>query len=154
MFAFENQNPILKELLNRYEVLFEGMPEPVFYGSYYPMGNKDGSHRNELWSMFDYARGLKRDKDTSGELYAQYVNTYRSDLVDLLSCILTNGPGRCCGIACIPSSDPKTVNRTTELVQSMLADQPGLFGDLTRSIIRTSKKQAAHAGGGDLLPTI
>ena len=134
-------------LIKKYEIIFEGIPEPIFYGRYYPMGHKEGPHGNELWDLFNYGRGLKKDKDPSAELYDRFKGDYEADLRALLNCVMQDTKGVRRGVVVIPSSKRGSTNRATELVRRILASNPGPFADLTSNFVRVRQKHAAHEGG-------
>ena len=136
-----------ENLVSNYEIVFEGMCDPVFYGRYYPMGRKEGPHRGELWDLFNYGRGLKRDKDPSGEQYDRFIGAYEGDLRTLLNCVMRDTRGRRRGVVVIPSSTCGAVNRVTELARQVLAGNPGPFVDMTGDFVRARSKRAAHDGG-------
>lgn len=136
-----------ENLINNYEIMFEGIPEPIFYGRYYPMGHKEGPQGEELWDLFNYGRGLKKDKDPFAELFKRFENEYETDLRALLNCVMQDTKGSKRGVVVIPSSKRGNTNRVTELVRRTLASNPGPFADLTGNFVRSQKKDAAHEGG-------
>lgn len=139
---------IYERLARSYNVRFEGSPYPVFYKTFYPTGGIAGPKSAELWSMFDYATGLKRDKDPDGVRFARVGRQrYAQDVHDLLGAVLENTRWSRCAVAVIPSSTKGVVNRATEIVKGVLGEESALVTDLTGTIVRTSDKQAAHLGG-------
>lgn len=136
-----------EKLLSNYEIIFEGIPEPIFYGRFYPMGRKEGPHGDELRSLFNFGRGLKRDKDPSEDLYREFEDDYKEDLRKLLNCVMADTRRARRGVVVIPSSNPETTSRATKLVRETLASNPKPFRDLTSKLIRTRPKRAAHQGG-------
>lgn len=136
-----------ERLIDNYEIIFEGIPDPIFYGRYYPMGHKREPYRDELWNLFNYGRGLKKDKDPSAELYTRFEDDYEADLRSLLNCVVKDTKSSRRGVVVIPSSKQETTNRVTELVRRILASNPGPFADLTDNLIRLRERHAAHDGG-------
>lgn len=57
-------------LQSNYRVLFEGQPAPIFYKYFYPTGN----NHDVLWGLFNYSRGLKKDKARDYKQYEVYSN--------------------------------------------------------------------------------
>lgn len=142
-------------LQTNYRVIFEGQPAPIFYKYFYPTGN----NHDVLWDLFNYARGLKKDKPRDNEQYEVYsnmtdtsngsdVNLYEYDLRQFLNAVYADtGRTRNAGITAIPSSNASKVNRVTELIRSIMQSTPGVYTDLTRNIHRRKSKDAAHGGG-------
>ncbi len=138
-----------------YRVIFEGQPAPIFYKYFYPTGN----NHDVLWDLFNYARGLKKDKPRDNEQYDVYsnktdpsdgsdVNLYESDLRQFLNAVYADtGRTRNAGITAIPSSNANKVNRVTELIRSIMQRTPGVYTDLTHNVYRRKSKDAAHGGG-------
>lgn len=141
-------NAIYERLAHSYNVRFEGSRYPVFYKTFYPTGGISGPESAALWTMFDYATGLKQDKDPDGIRFAKTGRQrYEQDVRDLLDAVLENVHWSRCAIAVIPSSTKGVTNRATEIVRSVLDENPTLAVDLTNTIVRVSDKQAAHLGG-------
>lgn len=140
--------PMYERLLDKYWVFFEGLPEPVFYGRFYPMGRKEGLYRQQLWDDFHYARGLKMDKPTDDNDYSVWRDSYEQDLRDLLNNVYSSTRGMRRGVVVIPSSTNGVVNRVTGMVRSVLSSNRGVYSDLTYHVTRIRSKQKAHAGGG------
>ena len=142
-------------LQTNYRVLFEGQPSPIFYKYFYPTGN----NHDVLWNLFNYARGLKKDKPRDDEQYDVYsnmtdtsdgsdVNLYEYDLRQFLNAVYADtGRTRNAGITAIPSSNANRVNRVTELIRSIMQRTPGVYVDLTRNVYRRTSKDTAHGGG-------
>ena len=133
-----------ESLLGKYRVFFEGLPDPVFYKCFYPMGRNTNDW---LWEMFNYSQGLKIDKDPDEQKYREFYPVYTSDLKDLLNLVMAASPGKKRGVAVIPSSKKNITNRVTMLTREVLARNPRPFSDLTRSIYRAVDKPTAHSGG-------
>lgn len=112
-----------------------------------------------LWDLFNYSRGLKKDKardDEQYEVYRNMVDTSDNSSVDLYEYDLRNflntvyadtGRTRNAGITAIPSSNANKVNRVTEIIRSIMQRTPGVYTDLTYNIYRAKSKDAAHGGG-------
>lgn len=142
-------------LQSNYRVIFEGQPAPIFYKYFYPTGN----NHDVLWDLFNYARGLKKDKPRDDEQYDVYsnmtdtsdgsdVNLYEYDLRQFLNAVYADtGRTRNAGITAIPSSNANKVNRVTELIRSIMQRTPGVYTDLTHNVYRRKSKDAAHGGG-------
>lgn len=138
-----------------YRVIFEGQPYPIFYKYFYPTGNNHGA----LWDLFNFARGLKKDKARDEEQYAvfssmpaasggSHANLYEHDLRQFLNAVYADtGHTRNAGIVAIPSSRAGKVNRVTELVREILDKTPGVYKDLTQNVFRRISKDTAHGGG-------
>lgn len=143
------QNHALYERLARsYNVRFEGSSHPVFYKTFYPTGGISGPNAAALWQMYDYAIGLKRDRDPDRIRFERVGEaTYVQDVRDLLDAVLEHTHWSRCAIAVIPSSTAGVTNRATEIVKSAIDANPTAAVDLTDTIVRTSDKQAAHLGG-------
>lgn len=142
-------------LQTNYRVLFEGQPSPIFYKYFYPIGN----NHDVLWDLFNYARGLKKDKLRDNEQYDVYskmtdtsdgsvVNLYECDLRQFLNAVYADtGHTIKTGIAAIPSSDANKVNKVTELIRSTIQHTPEVYSDLTDNVYRRKSKDTAHGGG-------
>lgn len=142
-------------LQSNYRVLFEGQPAPIFYKYFYPTGN----NHDVLWGLFNYSRGLKKDKARDYEQYEVYsnwgdtsgnstVDLYEFDLRSFLNTVYADtGRTRNAGITAIPSSNANKVNRVTEIIRSVMQHTPGVYADLTYNIYRAKSKDAAHGGG-------
>ena len=141
------QMPIYEHVLEKYRVLFEGLPEPVFYLHFYPMGDKSGDYGQDLWREFNYGRGLKRDKDKDGIKLREFHDEYERDLRSLLNAVMADSKGMHRGVVVIPSSTKGEINRVTEMTRKVLASNPRAFTDLTHAVIRVQDKEKAHAGG-------
>lgn len=130
---------MFNHLLSDYRLFFEGMPAPVFYKSFYPMGcETDGQ-----WEMLRYAQGLKADKDPE----RHHFDTYKRDVRDLLADVSADFPGRKVGAVAIPSSKAGNVNRVTKLLRRGLAWADDRCVDLTGCLVRCESKKGAHEGG-------
>ena len=82
----------------------EGMPAPVFYKSFYPMGcETDGQ-----WEMLRYAQGLKADKDPERCHFDKFFDTYKRDVCDLLADVSADFPGRKIGLSPFRRARPET----------------------------------------------
>lgn len=143
-------------LQRNYRVIFEGQPYPIFYKYFYPTGN----NHDALWDLFNFARGLKKDKPRDEEQYELFSskpdvndgshtkNLYEYELRRFLNdAYADTGRTRNAGVVAIPSSRADRVNRVTELVRGILGRTPGVYKDLTRNIFRRTSKDAAHGGG-------
>ena len=130
-------------LLSDYRLFFEGMPAPVFYKSFYPMGcETDGQ-----WEMLRYSQGLKADKDPERDYFDQFFDTYERDVRDLLADVSADFPGRKVGVVAIPSSRAGNVNRVTKLLRCVLVWMDDQCADLTGCLVRCESKRGAHEGG-------
>ena len=130
-------------LLSDYRLFFEGMPAPVFYKSFYPMGcETDGQ-----WEMLRYAQGLKADKDPERHYFDKFFDTYKRDVRDLLADVSADFPGRKVGVVAIPSSEAGNVNRVTKLLRCVLVWSDDQCADLTGCLVRCESKRGAHEGG-------
>ena len=130
-------------LLSDYRLFFEGMPAPVFYKSFYPMGcETDGQ-----WEMLRYAQGLKADKDPEKCHFDKFFDTYKRDVCDLLADVSADFPGRKVGVVAIPSSEAGNVNRVTKLLRCVLVWADDQCADLTGCLVRCESKRGAHEGG-------
>ena len=130
-------------LLSDYRLFFEGMPAPVFYKSFYPMGcETDGQ-----WEMLRYAQGLKADKDPERCHFDKFFDTYKRDVCDLLVDVSADFPGRKVGVVAIPSSEAGNVNRVTKLLRCVLVWADDQCADLTGCLVRCESKRGAHEGG-------
>ena len=136
-----------EHLLQICGVFFEGMPAPVFYRHFYPMGNKSGPYERALWQEFNYTQGLKNDKDVTGRLQLEFRNVYESDLRTLLDAVVSDSPNDRRGVVVIPPSSKGEINRVTELVRHVLYNGPRLFSDLTPWVTRMKNKEKSHLGG-------
>lgn len=146
---------MFERLQFNYRILFEGQPAPIFYKYFYPTGN----NHDVLWDLFNYSRGLKKDKardDEQYEIYRNMVDTSDNSSVDLYELDLRNflnavyadtGRTRNAGITAIPSSNANKVNRVTEIIRTIMQHTPGVYADLTNNIYRVKNKDAAHGGG-------
>ena len=135
-----------EQLLDRYGVFFEGLPEPVFYGRHYPTGNPDDLRGMGLMDDFCYGWGLKEDRDPSGALLCEHREAYERELHQLLCTVAEKTVGIHRGVVVIPPSTAGKVSRVTEIVRRALARMPNLFDDLTDTVTRTRDKGAAHGG--------
>ena len=134
---------MFNHLLSDYRLFFEGMPAPVFYKSFYPMGcETDGQ-----WEMLRYAQGLKADKDPERHHFDKFFDTYKRDVRDLLADVSADFPGRKVGAVAIPSSKAGNVNRVTKLLRRGLAWADDRCVDLTGCLVRCESKKGAHEGG-------
>lgn len=137
---------MFEKMLEKYQVRFEGMPEPVFYKYFYPIGH---NYNDGLWDLFWRTRGLKRDAEHAEEKFAKYHDDYLRDLRELLNTawIDTGGSEKKHGVAVVPSSDANITNRATELVRELVSSNPKAYVDLTCNVIRAQDKEKSHAGG-------
>ena len=143
------------QLQKKYRVIFEGQPAPIFYKYFYPTGNNHGI----LWDLFNYSRGLKKDKQRDSEQYDIYsnmldasdgsdMNLYEHDLRQFLNAVYADtGRTRNAGITAIPSSNASRTNRVTEIIRAIMQCTPGVYKDLTGNIYRRRSKESAHGGG-------
>lgn len=133
-----------EKMVKNYRVWFEGLPEPVFYKSFYPMGGNDADW---MWDMFHYAQGLKNDKDEDWRSFNRWHSLYDKDLRSLLNTVIEENPGASRGVVTIPSSELEKTNRITLLVREVLSANPRPFADLTKVVVRTKDKVIQHGGG-------
>ena len=133
-----------ENMLNNYMIWFEGLTEPVFYKSFYPMGEKDTEW---LWELFNYSQGLKLDKDGDGRKFNAYRQRYIDDLRELFNTVIKDMPSTQRGVVAIPSSKARVVNRVTSLIREVLANNPRPFKDLTQVVYRCADKESAHVDG-------
>lgn len=133
-----------ENMLSTYRIWFEGLPYPVFYKSYYPMGGNDAEW---LWDLFNYAQGLKHDKDQDERKFNDWHNVYIDDLRELFNTVMSETPHQRRGVVVIPSSTAGAVNRATKLVREVLETNPRPFADLTKTVYRQQTKQIAHDSG-------
>ena len=138
---------MLKNMLDNYSVFFEGLPEPIFYRTFYPMGSKNCPESNELWRMFNYSRGLKHDKDPEYRYYNEFHELYVGDLRNLFNTLMNDFPQRRRGVVVIPSSNSNVINRATILVKEVLKKNPRPFDDLTGLLQRVKDRDSSHQGG-------
>lgn len=131
-------------MLQNYRVWFEGLPDPVFYKSFYPMGGNDSQW---LWDIFNYARGLKIDKDPDERWFSRWREVYEGDVRALLNTVMGDHPHSLRGVVVIPSSKKDVTNRATRIVREVLRGNPRPFVDLTRVVRRVADKDAQHDGG-------
>ncbi|MEG2934183.1 MAG: hypothetical protein RR842_11435 [Gordonibacter sp.] len=134
-----------ENMINDYRICFEGLPDPVFYKSFYPPGGCGSA--KWLWDFFNYAQGLKLDKDKEGHKFEEYHRLYIDDIRDLLNAVMRDNEHSKRGVVVIPSSKKDAVNRVTEIVREVLARNPSPYKDLTRVVVRTEDKPTAHSGG-------
>lgn len=137
---------MFERMLEKYQVRFEGMPEPVFYKYFYPIGH---NYNDGLWDLFWRTRGLKRGAEHAEEKFAKYHDDYLRDLRELLNTVWidTGGPEKRHGVAVVPSSEANVTNRVTELVKELVSSNPKAYVDLTCIVVRAQDKERAHAGG-------
>lgn len=134
-------------MVENYWFIFEGLPEPIFFGNFYPMGQKEGQFKEDMWNSFNYSQGLKIDKDPGEKCFKKWSSQYDRDLRDLLNHVVADSKGLSRGVFVIPSSTKGVKSRVTGLVQQVLSTNPGPFKDLTGVLRRTSSKKPKHKGG-------
>ena len=152
---------MFNQLQSKYRVMFEGQPEPIFYKYFYPTGIKNG--HEILWKLFNYSRGLKKDKSKDKsrdneqyEFYSNIINAnnglslnlYEYDLCQFLNTVHADtGRTRNIGVTAIPSSNASKVNSVTEIIRAIVQRKLGEYKDLTDNVYRCKNKNAAHDGG-------
>lgn len=140
------------DLVYNYNVLFEGITNPVFY---YDLNPTSMLEKPQNWERYRFAHGLKvktdLENDDSNELKWWNANKkqYKQVLLRLLNTISKNNKINI-GVIVIPSSRANYNNAVTLLTRNVLRNckfENTEFIDLTELLVRSKNKKNAHIDG-------
>lgn len=140
------------DLVYNYNVLFEGITNPVFY---YDLNPTSMLEKPQNWERYRFSHGLKvktdLENDDSNELKWWNANKkqYKQVLLRLLNTISKNNKINI-GVIVIPSSRANYNNAVTLLTRNVLRNckfENTKFIDLTELFVRSKNKKNAHIDG-------
>ncbi|WEV61258.1 hypothetical protein OZX68_03245 [Streptococcaceae bacterium ESL0729] len=139
-----------ENILNNYNIFFEGVSQPIFYKKHYPSGeNENNSH----WDLSKFVWGLKFKDELTNlaeiEKNKGYFDKYKEEYYDILrefiNTVISDNSNYNFGIVAIPSSTKNFDNMVTRIIRNTVDNSQVV--DLTSSLIRTKTKLEASKGG-------